>query len=64
MSASDKVSNAATQVIGRVKEAAGAITGNVDLKATGQREQFTSNLKQAGENLKDSLFKVRDALGF
>jgi uncharacterized protein YjbJ (UPF0337 family) len=64
MAASDKIKNTATQASGRAKEAAGAVTGNDNLKFKGQREQFTSNINQAGENLKQAAQKLRDALPF
>ena len=39
---------------GRVKEAAGDLTGDKDLKREGKADQTGSNLKQAGEKVKDA----------
>jgi uncharacterized protein YjbJ (UPF0337 family) len=45
---------------GRVKEAAGALTGDDELKREGQVDQAAGKIKQAVEKVVD---KVKDALG-
>ena len=57
MSAMDKLSNKAEELQGKAKEAAGDATDNEDLKAEGQADQATANLKQAGEKVKDVFTK-------
>ncbi|MGQ0625566.1 MAG: CsbD family protein [Sporichthyaceae bacterium] len=54
MSAIDKAKNMAEDAVGKVKEAVGGATGDGDLKAEGQVDQGKSDLKQAGENVKDA----------
>jgi uncharacterized protein YjbJ (UPF0337 family) len=44
---------------GRVKEAAGALTGDAKLKREGQVDQTVGRVKQAGEKAID---KVKDAM--
>ena len=39
---------------GKAKETVGRATGDEELEAQGDRDQTKSNLKQAGENVKDS----------
>ena len=53
MSAEDKISNKIDELAGKGKEAAGRVTDNPDLQAEGRGEQAKSNLKQAGEKVKD-----------
>ena len=53
MSAEDKISNKVDELAGKGKEVAGRVTGNPDLEAEGKGQQATSNLKQAGEKVKD-----------
>ncbi|MGA3218740.1 MAG: CsbD family protein [Acidimicrobiales bacterium] len=57
MATTDKAKNTAEQARGKLKEAAGAITGNDKLRAEGKADQTKGNLKQAGEKLKDALRK-------
>jgi uncharacterized protein YjbJ (UPF0337 family) len=38
---------------GKVKEAAGDITGDQDLKAEGEKQQVAGDVKNAGEKVKD-----------
>jgi len=45
---------------GRVKEAAGALTGDDELKREGQVDQAAGKIKQAVEKVVD---KVKDAIG-
>jgi len=55
MSAIDKAKNAAEDATGKVKEAVGKVTGNEELEAEGKTDQTKSDLKDAGENVKDAL---------
>lgn len=54
MSATDKIKNAAQQAGGKLKEGAGASTGDERLEAEGQGDQAAGDLKQRGEHLKDA----------
>ncbi|MDY0828076.1 CsbD family protein [Microbacterium sp. BG28] len=54
MGLDDKIKNAAEDLVGKAKEAAGKVTGNEKLEAEGKAEQATSDLKQAGEDVKDA----------
>jgi uncharacterized protein YjbJ (UPF0337 family) len=54
MSAEDKAANTIDKVAGKAKEAAGRATGNPDLEDAGKRQQAKSDLKQAGEKVKDA----------
>jgi uncharacterized protein YjbJ (UPF0337 family) len=53
MSAEDKISNKIDELAGKGKEAAGRATDNPHLEAEGRGQQAKSNLKQAGEKVKD-----------
>ncbi len=54
MGLDDKITNKAEEVAGKGKEKAGEATNDKDLQAEGQADQGTSNLKQAGEKVKDA----------
>ena len=54
MGTDDKVNNAAQDAAGHVKESVGRATDNPNLEAEGQADQTKSNLKQAGEKVKDA----------
>jgi uncharacterized protein YjbJ (UPF0337 family) len=54
MSADDKAANKVDELAGKAKEKLGRATGNRDLEAEGRGEKATSNLKQAGEKVKDA----------
>ena len=58
MSAADKTKNAAQDVTGKAKEAAGKVTGKVTgnekLQAEGKTDQTKADAKKAGENIKDA----------
>ena len=54
MSGEDKISNKIDELAGTGKEATGRATDNPDLEAEGKGEQAKSNLKQAGEKVKDA----------
>ena len=53
MATTDKAKNTAQRAKGKVKEAAGTITGNDKLRSEGKADQRKGNLKQAGEKVKD-----------
>jgi uncharacterized protein YjbJ (UPF0337 family) len=57
MAATDKAKNNVQQAKGKIKEAAGTVTGNNKLRTKGKTDQRKGDLKQAGE-------KVKDAVGF
>lgn len=54
MGIDDKVNNKSEDAAGKIKEGAGRATGNERLEAEGRGEQATSDLKQAGEKVKDA----------
>lgn len=54
MGADDKIKNAAENLLGKGKEALGDTTNNESLKAEGQGDQASANLKKAGEDVKDA----------
>ena len=54
MGLDDKISNAADDAKGKVKEAAGKATDDHSLEAEGKGDQAGANLKQAGEKVKDA----------
>ena len=49
-----KISNTADDLGGKAKEAAGKATDDRDLEAEGKGDQAVSDLKQAGEKVKDA----------
>ncbi|MDI6100327.1 CsbD family protein [Actinoplanes sp. NEAU-A12] len=53
MSFDDKVDNKAEEVGGKVKEGVGKATDDERLEAEGKADQRASNIKQAGEKIKD-----------
>ena len=53
MSNEDKISNKVDELAGKSKEGLDRSTDNPDLEAEGQGDQAKSNLKQAGEKVKD-----------
>jgi uncharacterized protein YjbJ (UPF0337 family) len=55
MALGDKVSNAAEDVGGKAKEAAGKVTGNERLEAEGHGDQTAAKAKKVGEDVKDTL---------
>jgi uncharacterized protein YjbJ (UPF0337 family) len=54
MGAEDKVKNAVEDATGKAKEAVGRASGDEDLEAEGRTDQAKSDLKQAGEKVKDA----------
>ena len=54
VSGEDKISNKVQEAKGEVKERVGGATGDEDLQAEGAADKTKSNLKQAGEKVKDA----------
>ncbi len=54
MGKDDKIDNKAEELGGRVKEGVGKATDDEQLEAEGKTDQTSSNLKQAGEKVKDA----------
>lgn len=54
MSATDKIKNAVEDVTGKGKEALGSVTGDKSTENEGKKDQAKSDLKDAGENVKDA----------
>ncbi len=57
MTTRNKLNNKAQYWTGRVKQTVGRITGNRRTEYKGKRDQLTANLKDVGENVKDT-FRV------
>lgn len=57
MGADDKIRNAGEKLAGKAKEAAGKLTDDEELEAEGKLEQSKSDLKAAGEKVKDAFKK-------
>ncbi|SDS89784.1 CsbD family protein [Actinoplanes derwentensis] len=53
MAFDDKVDNKAEEIGGKAKEGLGKATDDESLEAEGKADQRASNLKQAGEKIKD-----------
>ncbi|WP_280221131.1 CsbD family protein [Nocardia neocaledoniensis] len=60
MSLSDKISNKADDLGGKAKEAAGAVTGDDELRAEGKADQAESAVKGAVEDVKDAVGNAAD----
>lgn len=54
MGLDDKIRNAAEDLGGKAKEAAGRATNNESLEAEGHADQASADMKKAGENVKDA----------
>ncbi len=54
MALGDKIQNAAQDLAGKAKEAAGKATDNEKLEAEGRGDQTAADAKKAGENVKDA----------
>ena len=54
MGTDDKMDHKMEEFGGKAKEAVGRATGDEELEAQGDRDQTKSNLKQAGEKVKDA----------
>ena len=57
MGIADKAKNAAQDIAGKAKEVTGEVTNNDKLKAEGKKDQAASDVKSAGENVKDAFKK-------
>ena len=57
MSGTDKAKNKAQELGGKAKEAAGKVTGDRATENEGKGDQTKSNLKGAGEKVKDAFKK-------
>ncbi|MFE3230187.1 CsbD family protein [Nocardia sp. NPDC059228] len=57
MSATDKTKNKADQLAGKAKEKFGQATGDKERENQGKADQAKSNLKDAGEKVKDAFKK-------
>jgi uncharacterized protein YjbJ (UPF0337 family) len=53
MGTDDKIGNKAEELKGKAKEGVGKATGDQELENQGKGDQAKSNLKQAGEKIKD-----------
>ena len=53
MGADDKIRNAAENLLGKAKEAAGKLTDNEKLEAEGKADQTKAHTKKVGEDVKD-----------
>ena len=54
MGLDDKIENAADEFKGKAKEATGKATDDESLEAEGKGDQVVSDVKQAGEKVKDA----------
>jgi uncharacterized protein YjbJ (UPF0337 family) len=54
MGTDDKIDNKMEELGGKAKEGVGRATGDEELQAQGEGDQAKSNIKQAGENIKDA----------
>jgi uncharacterized protein YjbJ (UPF0337 family) len=54
MSGLDKAKNSVEDVAGKAKEALGKASGDKDTENEGRTDQAKSDLKDAGENVKDA----------
>ena len=54
MSGTDKAKNKAEQLGGKAKEAVGKVTSDKNTENEGKGDQAKSNLKDAGEKVKDA----------
>lgn len=59
MGIGDKISNAAEEAKGKVKEKVGDATDNESMQAEGAGDQLKANVKQAGEHVKDAAHDVK-----
>ncbi|WP_300009051.1 CsbD family protein [Pseudonocardia sp.] len=62
MSFVDKAKHKAEEVIGEVKEKVGELTGNDELRAEGQKDQVSGNVKQTGDSVKDTASNLGERL--
>jgi uncharacterized protein YjbJ (UPF0337 family) len=57
MGTDDKMDHKLEELGGKAKEKVGQATGDEELEAQGDRDQTTSNIKQAGDKVKDAFRK-------
>ncbi|HEY7053400.1 MAG TPA: CsbD family protein [Mycobacterium sp.] len=57
MSGTDKAKNKVENLAGKAKEAVGRATGDRETESRGRGDQTKSNLKDAGEKVKDAFRK-------
>jgi uncharacterized protein YjbJ (UPF0337 family) len=57
VSGADKAKNKLEELGGKVKEAVGKVTGDKSTENEGKGDQVESNLKDAGEKIKDAFKK-------
>jgi uncharacterized protein YjbJ (UPF0337 family) len=57
MGLDDKIDNKTEELAGKAKEGVGKATGDDELEIQGKADQLKSNLKQAGEKVKDAFDK-------
>jgi len=62
MGVDDKVQHKAQDTKGKAKEAAGAATGNNNLKAEGRDDQGQAKAKEAGRHAKKAGKNAKDSL--
>lgn len=62
MGLDDKISNKVEDAKGKVKEGAGDVTGNDDLKNEGKGDQASAAVKDGVEKVKDAIGDVKDKL--
>ena len=62
MGLGDKISNAADEAKGKVKEAWGDATDNERLEAAGKADQAEADVKQKVESAKDHLADTKDKI--
>ncbi|MDX8050984.1 CsbD family protein [Lentzea sp. BCCO 10_0798] len=60
MSLSDKISNKAEDLSGKVKETAGEVTGDDELRGEGIADQAKAAVKDVVEDVKDALGAATD----
>ena len=54
MGVEDKARNTGEKIKGKAKETTGSATGDEDLREEGRADQTKSDVKQAGEKVKDA----------
>ena len=62
MGVGDKFSNKAEELGGRAKEAAGAATGDDDLKNEGKGDQASAAVKKGAEKIKDKANDISEKI--
>ncbi len=62
MGLADKAQNAAEDLGGKAKEAAGGVTGDRDLANEGKADQLSSAVKDGVEKVKDAASNIKDKL--